>query len=101
MPRLSEYEQSGAIGMLKAVVRVSDFARYHYCHLSTIQRLRDGYEATGTDKDHRRSNQPRMMTGVKRQLTSIVYPQYLNRRYSPTVSARRKVGPKDNLFLIF
>ena len=39
MPRLSEHERSGSIGMLKAGVRVSDVARYHYCHPSTIQRL--------------------------------------------------------------
>ena len=43
MPRLSEHERSGAIGMLKAGVRVSDVARYHNCHPSTIQRLRDCY----------------------------------------------------------
>ena len=29
MPRLSEHERSGAIGMVKAGVRVSDVARYH------------------------------------------------------------------------
>ena len=29
MSRLSEHEQSGAFGMLKAGVRVSDIARYH------------------------------------------------------------------------
>ena len=32
MPRLSEHEGSGAIGMLKAGVHVSDVARYHNCH---------------------------------------------------------------------
>ena len=32
MPRLSKHEQSGALGILKAGVRVSDVARYHYCH---------------------------------------------------------------------
>ena len=37
MPRLSEHERSGAIRMLKACVRVSDVARYHNCHPSTIQ----------------------------------------------------------------
>ena len=41
MPRLSEHERSGAIRMLKAGLCVSDVARYHYCHPSTIQRLRD------------------------------------------------------------
>ena len=38
MPHLSEHERSGAIGMLKAGVCVSDVARYHNCHPSTIQR---------------------------------------------------------------
>ena len=51
MPRLSEHERSGAIGMLIAGVRVSDVARYHYCIQSTIQRLRDRYQATGKVKD--------------------------------------------------
>ena len=32
MPRLSEHERSGAIGMLKAGVRVSDVAIYHNFH---------------------------------------------------------------------
>ena len=70
MPRLSEHERSGAIGMLKAGVRVSDVARYHNCHLPTIQRLRDRYQAIGTVKDRRKTGQPRMATGVKQQLTT-------------------------------
>ena len=51
VPRLSEHERSGAIGMFKADVRVSHVARYHNCHPSTIQRLRDRYQATGIVKD--------------------------------------------------
>ena len=73
MPCLSEHERSGAIGMLKAGVRVSDVARYHNCHSSTIQCLRERYQATVTVEDPRRSGQPRMATGVKSQLTLIVY----------------------------
>ena len=91
MSRLSEHEQSGAIGMLKADVRVSDVARYHNCQPSTIQHFTDRYQATMTVKDRRRSDKPRMATGVKSQLTSIVYRRYLHRRYpfqSATVSAR-------------
>ena len=42
MPRLSEHERSGAIGILKDCVRVSDVARYHN-NPSTIQCLRDRY----------------------------------------------------------
>ena len=80
--------------MLRAGVRVFGVARYHNCHRSTIQCLRDRYQATGTVKDQRRSGQSRMATGVKSQLTSIVYQQYLHRRYPfrlATVSARRIV----------
>ena len=73
MPRLSEHERSGKIGMLKLGVRVSDVARYHNCHPPTIQRLINRYQATGTVKDRCWFGQPRMATGVKRQLTSIVY----------------------------
>ena len=71
MPRLSEHERSGAIVMLKAGVRVSDVARHHNCHLSTIQYLRDRYQATGAVKDRRRSGQPRMATGYVDCVSSI------------------------------
>ena len=64
MPRLSEHERSGTIGMLKAGVRVSDVVRYHNCHPSTIQRIRYRYQANGIVKDRRRSGQPRMAAGV-------------------------------------
>ena len=50
VPRLSEHERSGAIGMLKAGVRVSSVARYYNCHPSAIQHLIDCYQATRTAK---------------------------------------------------
>ena len=61
------------------------------------QCLRDRYQATGTVKDRCRFGQPRMGAGLKIQLTSIVYRQYLHRRYPfhpATVSVRRIVGLK-------
>ena len=67
MPRLSDRERSVVIRILKLGVHVSDAAIYHNCHPSTIQRLRDRYQATGTIKDRRRYGQPRMATGVKTQ----------------------------------
>ena len=76
MPRSSEHERSGALGMLKACVRVSDVARYLNCYRSTIQRLRDRYQATETVKDRRRFGQPKMAIDVKRQLTSIMYRRF-------------------------
>ena len=90
MPRLPEHERSVAIGMLQAGTRVSDVARHFNCHPSTIQRLRDRYQATGTVKDRRRSGQPRIRT--RRQDGTL---RRLHRRFPfrpATVSARRTVG---------
>ena len=63
--RLSEHEQPGAIGMLKAGVRVSGVARYYNCHPSAIQHLRDCYQATRTVKGRHRPGQLRMATDIK------------------------------------
>ena len=71
MPRLSEHERSGAIGMLKDDVRVSDVARYLNCHPPTMQRLRDRYKATGTFKDRHRTGQPRIATALRANLLSV------------------------------
>ena len=58
MPRLSKHEKSGTIQMLQAGLRVTDIAQYYNCHPSTIQVLRDRYQATGMVKDrHRLVNQ--------------------------------------------
>ena len=66
MTRLSEHERPGAIGMLKAGVRVSGVARYYNCHPSAIKQLRDCYQATGTFKGRHRPGQLRMMaTDIK------------------------------------
>ena len=48
VPRLSEHERPGAIGMLKAGVRVSGVA--DNCLPPAIQHLRDCYQATRTVK---------------------------------------------------
>ena len=39
MPRLSEHGRSGAIGMLKGGVRVSDVARFHNCQLNSASEI--------------------------------------------------------------
>ena len=69
MPRLSEHERSGAIGMLQPRVRVSDVARYYNCHSSNLQHLKDSYQATGTVKDRCRFGQARMTN--RRQVDCI------------------------------
>ena len=63
--RLSEHKRPGAIGMLKAGVRVSGVARYYNCHPSAIQHLRDCYQATRTVKGRHRPGQLRMATDIK------------------------------------
>ena len=60
VPRLSEHERPGAIGMLKAVVRVYGVTRYYNCHLSAMQHARDCYQATRTVKGRHRPDQLRM-----------------------------------------
>ena len=72
MPRVSEHERSGAIGMLKAGVRVSGVARYYNCHPSAIQHLRDCYRATRTVKGPYRIGQLRMATKLRPQLRSNI-----------------------------
>ena len=65
MPRFSDHERSGAIGMFKAGVRVSGVARYYNCHPSAIQHLRDCYQATRTVKGQHMLGQLRMATDIK------------------------------------
>ena len=72
VPRLSEHERPGAIGMLKAWVRVSGVARYYNCHRSAIQHLRDCYQATRPVKGRHRPGQLRMATDIK-TATNVVY----------------------------
>ena len=65
MPRLSEHERPGAIGMLKAGVRVSGVARYYNWHPSAIQQLRDCYQATRTVIGRHMPGQLRMATYIE------------------------------------
>ena len=65
VPRLSEHEWPGAIGMLKAGVRVSGVARYYNCHPSAIQLLKDCNQATRTVKGRHRPGQLRMAIDIK------------------------------------
>ena len=90
MPRLSEHERSGAIGMLQAGVRVSDVTRHYNCHPSTILRLRDRYQAAGTVKNRPRPGQRKITTRL--QDANLLR---LHRRFPfrpATVSARRTIG---------
>ena len=89
VPRLSEQEQPGAIGMLKPGVRVSGVARYHNCHPSALQHLRDCYQATRTVKARHRPVQLRMATDIK-TATNVdyiddIYIDFIRSGWLPTL----------------
>ena len=50
MPRLSKHDESSTIGMLQAGLCVTDISQYYNSHPSTMQVLRDHFQATGTVK---------------------------------------------------
>ena len=50
VPSLSDHERPGAIGMLKAGMRVSGVARHYNCHPSAIQHPRGCHQSTRTVK---------------------------------------------------
>ena len=77
VPRLFEHERSGAIGMLKAGVRVSGIARYYNCHPLAIQHLRNCYQATRTVKGRLRTGQLRKATDIK----TATYIDYIDHIY--------------------
>ena len=89
----SKHKRSGAIGMLKAEVRVSDVARYHHCHSSTIQRLRARYQATGTVKDRRRYVSQTWRPSLRANLRRLCIDDiYIDDIQPATISARGMVG---------
>ena len=65
VPNLSEHERPGAIGMLKAGVRVSGVARYYNCLPAAKQYLRDCHQATRTVKGRHMPDQLIMVTDIK------------------------------------
>ena len=99
VPRLSENEQSGAIGMLKARVRVSGVARLYNCHPSAIQHPRDCYQATRTVP-----GQLRMATNIKTATyvdnIDDICIDHIRSGWLP-ILPDKKQGSKDNLFQIF
>ena len=104
VPRLSEHERSGAIGMLKAGMRVSGVARYHNCHPSAKQHLRDCYQATRTVKGRHRPGQLRMATDIK-TATNVdylddIYIDDIRPSWLPTLPDEQQ-GSEGNFFQIF
>ncbi|KAH3751951.1 hypothetical protein DPMN_186559 [Dreissena polymorpha] len=90
MPRLLEHERSEVVGMLRAGSGVTDVARQFNCARSTVNRLRERYDVTGSIKDRPCPGQPKITT--PRQDANL---RRVNRRYrsrSATQSARQTIG---------
>ena len=58
MPRMTSPERLRAVDMLQAGNRVQDVARAIYVHRSSIYRLTNRYQATGTVRDAPRPGRP-------------------------------------------
>ena len=103
MPRLSEHERPGAIGMLKAGVRVSGVARYYNCHPSAIQHPRDCYQATRIVKGRHRPGKLRMATDIKTAANvdyiDDIYIDDIRSSWLPTLPDKEQ-GSKVNLYQI-
>ena len=84
VPRFSEHERPGAIGMFKAGVRVPGVARYYNCHPSAIQHPGDCYQATKTVKGQHRPSQLRMATDIK-TATNVDYFDDICSGWLPTL----------------
>ena len=104
MPRLIEHERSGAIGILKALIRISGVARYYNCHPSAIQHLIECYQATWTVKGRHRPGQLRMATDIKTATLDDYIDDIciddIRSGWLPTLPDEKQ-DSKGNLFYIF
>ena len=62
MPRLPDNLRSEAIGMIVAGMTPAAVARRLNCHKTTIARLVQRFQATGSVKDRQRPGQPKITT---------------------------------------
>ncbi|XP_060554469.1 uncharacterized protein LOC132715480 [Ruditapes philippinarum] len=90
MPRLAEHLRNQAIGLLEAGVSKIDVARRFNCHVSTITRLQNRYNASGSVKDLPKSGRPRITT--RRQDVNIRVGHLRNRFEAASSTARRTIG---------
>ncbi|MEW8547199.1 MAG: helix-turn-helix domain-containing protein [Candidatus Thiodiazotropha sp.] len=86
MPRLSENERNQALGMVRANMSIRQVARHFHCHSSTVSRLLNRVQQTGTTRDRPRPGAPRVTT--QRQ-DNFIRAQHLRHRFlSATATAR-------------
>ncbi len=95
MPRLNNADRNQAIGMLDAGNSQLRVARRFHVHPSTINRLLNRYQTTGTVNDRRRSGTPRVTTD--RQDRNIRLRHLRNRFLTAASTARTEVGTRGRL----
>jgi hypothetical protein len=90
MPRLGEHLRNQAIGLLQAGVAKIDVSRRLNCHVSTIARLQNRYNAFGSVRDRPKSGRPRITT--RRQDVNMRVIHLRNRFLPASDTARRTIG---------
>lgn len=68
MVRLNLNQRNNAIGQLQAGLSVDRVSRHFGVHRTTIERLRDRFQQTGSAADRRRSGRPRVTTAAQDRL---------------------------------
>ena len=90
MPRLSQPERDRAIGMLQAGRNRRAVARLFGVHHSTVVRLEQRYNTTGTSADRPRAGRPRVTTAAQDRANRL---SHLRDRFQPaTRTAAETIG---------
>ena len=93
MPRLSEVQRERAIGMLEAGQTRQAVARHFDCHISTIYRLQERVQDTGSTRDRPRSGRPRVTS--QRQDRRIVRNHVISPFTTATETASQTPGTRN------
>lgn len=95
MPRLSEADRNFCLGLIQAGVGIRDAARRLNCCPSTITRLLQRFQNTGSVRDRPRTGQPRVTTPA--QDRHIVLSHLRNRFLPAAETARATMGTRGNV----
>lgn len=90
MPRLQQPERDRAIGMLQAGRSTRAVARVFGVHHSTVVRLAERFQTTGSSNDRPRSGRPRVTTAAQDRANRL---SHLRDRFRPaTRTAAETIG---------
>ena len=95
MPRLSEADRNFCLGLIQAGVGIRQAARQLNCYPSTVSRLLERVQQTGSTRDRPRTGQPRVTTPA--QDRHIVLSHLRNRFLPAAETARATLGTRENI----